>query len=304
MTYEEIKDNLYQIPGGFGDGGENFGGYLIKDNPSVVIGASGKKFVRNLKEALEDLAIDSFNLYLPNVTVIELMTLDDFQKEFRDVKIHVYKTIKKDLEKPRESFLEKRFLIDKGKAKDFSKKFPKEIKNLVGIDRGDSRKLEKTKLLIIPFPGPHKGHTFFYSTKQRTLFSGIFVSVTPMNSHFYYVDLTSSMKSYLDGLGFIKQASAELHAPSYDQAQLVKSNPVSTRYLESLIEDDVEKIKEILKEARNFDNIVEEYTVETIEDLFYPYNKLNFIQTKVKTLLEYLIEQGQVKISGEKYRLA
>ncbi len=302
MSYEKVKDNLFQISGGFGDGGENFGGYLIKDDPSILIGMAGNNFLKNLEEIISDLNIGDFRVYLPNVTVSELIVLKDFKKEFKDIKVHVYKTMIQEMKKPRDDYLKNHFIVNSG-LKEIQKMLPKKIEDLVGIDRGDILKTGKTKLLIIPFPGPHKGHTFLYSTSHKALFSGIFLSLTPLNPNFYYLDLTSSLDQYFQGLEFIQQATAEIHISSYDQPQLLRNKPISTAYLKSSIESDLERIKQIIMEPKNFETIVKEYKEMHPDDLFYPYSKLNFIETKINRLLSFLTDNKTIQLVGERYQL-
>ncbi|RMG28078.1 MAG: hypothetical protein D6732_19390 [Methanobacteriota archaeon] len=303
MSYEAIKDNLYQISGGFGDGGENFGAYLIKDDPAILIGISGKKLVDNLTETISDLDIGEFRVYLPNVTVTELLTIKEFRKEYKDIKIHVYKTILEEIARPRSEYLQHHF-INHTKLKEIEKHLPKKIEGLVGIDRGDTLQTGKTKLLIIPFPGPHRGHTFLYSTAHKALFSGVFLSLTPLNPNFYYLDLSSSLDQYFQGLEFIQQATTEIHIPSYDQPQLLRNKPISTAYLKASIESDVDRLQQILKEEpKSFDMIVKEYRTLHPDDLFYPYSRLNFIETKITRLLDFLTKQKKIQLAGDKYHL-
>lgn len=302
MSYELIKDNIYQITGGFGDGGENFGGFLIKDEPAIAIGISGKGYTKNLEEAVSDLDIGEFKVYLPNVTVTELLELNQFRKKFKEIEIHVYKTIADEIRKPRENYLKNHFL-NNNNLKEIEKQLPKNIEGVKGIDRGDTLQTMKTKLLIIPFPGPHKGHTFLYSTLHKALFSGIFLSLTPLNPNFYYLDLTSSIDQYLQGLEFIQQATADIHLPSYDQPQLLREKPISTAYLKSSIETDLEKLKEVLKEPKTFDAVVKKYQEQSVDELFFPYTHLNYIETKIKRLLDYLVADKKVQITEDKYRI-
>ncbi len=302
MTYDQLTETLFQIPSGYGDGGENFGAYLVVDKPSVVIGASGSSFVNNLEKTLKELKIQEFNLLLPNVTIHELIALKDFNKKFKNTKIMVHKSISQIVQNPQSLYFDKRFQNPPEHfLRELTKQIPKKIENVVSIDRSTNIQLETTKILVIPFPGPHSGHTFLYSTDHRALFSGILVGVTPLDPNFYYLDLTSSLDQYLLGLEFIQQATAEIHALAYDRRQFLRNQHILTAYLKSSISGDLERITETCKTAKSFEEILQEFKHYKSDSLFYPYSKLNFVATSLQCLLNYLVSKGTLIEKGSKY---
>lgn len=300
MEAYEIETDIFRIPGGFGKSGEIYGGILLNDTPPILIGASGnRKFVSNLIETLNELKInsDELRLYLTNVTFEELTTLETLQKQLPNVKIFVHDDIAECVESPKDKYLEDRFYFEHDSIKrNLTKILPKKINNVIRINKTSSLETKKTKILIVPFGGPHKGHTFIYSRDHKLLFSGLVTGFTPSNMRAYYLDLTGSLTDYNNAFEFLKQASSNIIAPSYDEPTFTKTNPISTSEVESSISMDLDACLEICSTSlKSFEELYREYyKLYGSEIITAPYNEIKLEKTILYHLLTNLAKQGKI----------
>jgi hypothetical protein len=292
VPYYTVIDNIVKLSGGYGSSGENFGAILIEDNPLIIIGCSGQDFVKNLKNYQSEKSFSKAKLFLPSLTINEVVNLWYIEKEFPEIEIIVHSDIYQSLTQPRLNFLENRFYLSKDKKKDLQKKFPKQLKNLKPITKKESLQADKTKILIIPFSGPHEGHFFLYSVTHKLLYSGIFLNLTPSDTGKFYLDMTGSLDQYKKGLEFIEQAQTEIHATAYDEPVFTRGNKISTIQIKSAIKQIEENVIEICRNEKPFASIVDEYLTIYSDQIGKPYNEYNHEATILRKVVSELINRS------------
>lgn len=294
MTYQIIPD-VYRIDGGYGKGGENFGGILIKDDPSIVIGASGPNFIRELKSlCVQESLGTNFRVYLPAVTIHELEVLPSFVREFSQIPVYVHQDIVAAVQEPRENYFNLKFALNEKEIDRLRKSFPKSIENIHGVSKSNSFQADNTKILVIPFSGPHRGHMFIYSTKQKLLASGIMVKFNPNDETLYYLDNTGNISQFEQGLEFIEQATSEIHFPSYDEPYFLKGNPISTSTVKNSLAATTKNLTQILsKTPKSFEEIVKEYNIHHHMVYSEPFVKTALRETVLLAHLRHLVKNGK-----------
>lgn len=307
MEAYEIEENIYRIPGGFGKAGEAYGGMLILDQPSILIGASGgDKFLQNLKSTIKQESVGhEFRIYLPAVTWQELDTLEFIQKEYPQVSIHVHESIVAKVQEPRKKFLVNKFGdLNEDAVSYYSKKLPKKLNNVFGINRGSTFQAKITKIMVIPFQGPHEGHVFIYSTLHKVLFSGITLGISTTNPNIYYMDLSGSISNYKASLSYLKKITAKIIAPAYGEPQRVSSSTVDTVPVEMAIERDLDAVYDLCTlSPKLLEEIVYEYRKLYSADVGSPpFDRIKFEVPLVMKYLKLLVNDGRVMQVKGKYK--
>jgi hypothetical protein len=305
-AYEIVQD-VYRVPGGYGRGGEIFGGILLHDDPGIVIGASGRmKFVNRLKEAIGELNLsENLRIYLTSVTIEEIITLELIRKHIPDAQFYIHEDIAKKIQNPRKLYFDKRFdPLAKSAVERFSNKLPKQIDNIIQINKLSSFETKKTKILIVPFSGPHEGHTFIYSRDHRLLCSGLVLGYTPSNSRAYYLDFTGSLFNYANAFSFLNQAQADIIAPAYDEPQFTKTSPISTIAVSTAIESDKAAAYDLCSlQWRSFPDILQEYRQIYDSSInTYPYDEIRIDATILRFHLSELVKDSKIVEDNFKYK--
>jgi glyoxylase-like metal-dependent hydrolase (beta-lactamase superfamily II) len=307
MEAYEIEENIYRIPGGFGKAGEAFGGMLILDQPSILIGASGgEKFLRNLKYIITRESVShDFRIYLPAVTWQELDTLEFIQKEYPQATIHVHESIVAKVQQPRKKFLMDRFgTLNEEAAEYYSKKLPKKLDNIYGINKSSTFQAKTTKIMIVPYQGPHEGHVFIYSSLHKVLCTGIALGISTTNPSIYYMDQTGSISNYKTSLSFLKKITANIVAPAYGEPQRVSTTSVDTIPIETAIERDLDAVYDLCTlSAKLLEEIVFEYRKLYGADIASPpFDRIKFEVPIVMKNLKLLVSDGKVMQVKGKYK--
>ncbi len=305
MENYKIIENLYRIPGGFGASGESFGGYYIQDDTPILIGASGEeKYVANLIKLFEEKKLENIRLYMPFIGWNELITMGIINKKFPEITFYVHEDLYEGVTNPRKNFMQDRFgNFNADAVKKYSKKLPKNIENVVGINKKSSFLAGKTKILAIPFSGPQLGHTLIYSTRDKTLFTGIALGMSTSNKQLYYLDKTGSLDRYQNELEFIKQATANVIAPNYDEVHFTERGPIDIIGIENAMNRDREAIFELITlYPKSIPEIASEYKKLYGYDLNTPpYDEIKLHATIISIYIEELIKDGRVKEQEGKY---
>lgn len=307
MNAYPITEDIYRIPGGFGSSGENYGGLLIANSPPILIGASGSsKFVSNLVDALDELKLSgNLKIFYPALLWEEIITADLIQKQLPNVEYHVHEDLFDMITNPRDNFLKNRFHAHpEGEIKKLIKKLPQKIENVFKVNKLSNIETDKTKILVIPSPGPHKGHIFVFSRDHKLLCTGIVLGMTPSNSRLYYIDKTGSFDAYNEAIKFLKQANAEIVAPMYDEPYYTSHSAISTIEISSLLEtaDDV-IIGLNSSQPQSFKSLYSSF-MGTYGEKFTtpPYNTLQFNATILFMHLEKLVANKLLSKDNDQYR--
>ncbi len=309
MEAYEIDNNLYRIPGGYGNSGEVYGGLLINDDPTIVIGASGgRKFLRNLIEIINELQLSkSFRLYLTSTTFEEIDTLEHIQDHFPEATFYIHQDIANIVKSPRKEFMIDRFgKYNEKHIKSVSRRLPKKLENIVEISKMSTFKAKNTKIMIIPFGGPHRGHTFIYSTAQKLLCTGLVGGYSSTDKRLYYLDFTGSVKNYKNAFSFLKQAEADIIFPAYEEPHFTKTGGISTIEVETALERDKESIYELCTlKPKTIDELLDEFRRYYGFNIYTePYDQIKLDATLIEFNLKLLIEEGKVLTKDNTYRRA
>ncbi|MCY3410372.1 MAG: MBL fold metallo-hydrolase [Candidatus Heimdallarchaeota archaeon] len=306
MESYQIVENLYRIPGGYGKNGEVFGGVFIRDDPGVLIGASGGKvFVRNLIEIVNKLGLHGFRVYLTHITLEEINTLELIRDEYPDVTFYIHESIAPLVKEPRESFLDGRYgTYNEESARKLQKRLPKKIDNIVEVGKGSSFQTENTKILIIPFQGPQKGHTFVYSTAQKLLCTGLVGGYSSTDKRVYYLDMTGSLMEYSNAFSFLKQAESEIVFSAYDEPHMNNQGKYSPVEVENALERDKENIYELCTlKPKTINEILAEFRrYHTFTINTPPYNEIKLDATIIEFYLKILLHEGKIITKDNTYK--
>lgn len=307
MDAYPITEDIYRIPGGFGSNGENYGGILIANSPPILIGASGSnKFVTNLLEALNNLNLNgNLKIFYPCLLWEEIKTAEMIQKQLPSAEFHVHEDLFEMFTKPKANFLGNRFHAHpQGEITNLGKKLPNNIGNVFKVNKLTNIETDKTKILIIPSPGPHKGHIFVYSRDHKMLCTGLILGLTPSNSKLYYIDKTGSLDAYKEALKFLDQANAEIVVPIYDEPYYTTHSPISTIEISSLLETaDDTIVSMVTSQPQSFKNLYNSFVATYAEKYTTaPYGILQFNATIFFMHIERLVERKLLIKENDQYR--
>ncbi len=307
MEAYEIEENIYRIPGGYGKAGEAYGAMFILDQPSILIGASGgNNFLQNLKSlVIQESVSQDFRIYLPVVTWQELDTLEFIQKEYPSATIHVHESLVPMVKEPRKKFFKNRFGdLNEDATGHYSKKLPKKLNNVFGINRNSIFQAKITKIMVVPFQGPHEGHVFIYSTLHKVLCSGITLGISTTNPNIYYMDLSGSITNFKASLSYLKKITAKIIAPAYGEPQRVSSSTVDTVPIEMAIERDLDAVYGLCTlSPKLLEEIVYEYRKLYSADIESPpFDRIKFEVPIVMKNLKVLTNDGRVMQVKGKYK--
>lgn len=305
MGYYEITDGLYRIEGGFGRAGENFGGVLIDDDLPIVIGATGDSFVKSLTSIIADKGLSSnIQIFLPAITIHELTILDKINQKFPDAIIHVHKDIVDVVKNPRSNYMIDRFTtIDSRTVKNLSHELPKTLTNIKAVSKNFKYEGTKTKILIIPFAGPHKGHMIVYSTGQKLLASGILTKFSPSDQATYYIDYTGSIQAYYNGIEFINQATSKIHFPAYDEPYFTTSQ-INSDYVKNSMKNTESNLYEIIKErAVSRENLFQKFFAIHEKPELGAYLDFKLHETILQIHLDNMVKSGMISKKDDDYKV-
>ncbi len=292
-----MTPEIYHITGGFGAQGAIYGGLVVVDNPIIIFGASGSKFVRNFRTFLRDRAYDNpkIRLYLPSITHNEFPVLEDLNKRFENLEIVVHKDIEEVVRKPRDNYTKGRFYQE---MKSLARSLPDEIKNVIGVGKFETYETAKSKVIINHFPGPHNGHSIFLYEEGKLLASGLLGKFLP-NFPYYYVDQTSSFKSYREGINFLEEANYDILFHAYDTPVVISD---MNRFVSPMNKTMTEVAKEVLEcldvvpkpYSKVYNCFMQDYRPDVGE-----YKKMKFYDVFLRRHLDMLIRQKLVKVDSK-----
>ena len=306
MEYYELLPDVYRIQAGVGSDGEIFGGLFLDDDPGVLIGCSGgSRFVSAFRELIEDLKFnDDIRVYLPVVTYHEITTASLLKDQLPNVTFYVHTDIIDEFQYPRENFMVNRYFSTNTAEKFFSKNLPREISDVIAFDKSASLETKHTKILIIPFDGPHKGHSFIYSRDHKLLCSGMILGRTS-DPRKYYIDRSGSIFQYKNALSFLEKARSEIIFPIYDEPEFSSDLKFKSQNVRDALDNDM---KNILDLCSSKFKTLEELTGEYLKlygekNNSEPYDLVDLNELRVYQYLQQFIEDKLVTLQEDQYRL-
>ncbi|MHA2504635.1 MAG: hypothetical protein ACXAE3_17410, partial [Candidatus Kariarchaeaceae archaeon] len=243
-------------------------------------------------------------VYLTNLTIQEITTVALIQKALPETTFYVHVDLVEQLKNPRENFLQDHYDIGEQGYKRLAKTLPSELENIYGYDKTSSFETEKTKLLMVPFSGPHKGHTMIYSRDHKLLCAGLLLGRTS-DAYSYFLDLTGSYQQYLNGLSFLEKAKSEIIFPAYNEPEFTKSLEYKSKNIREAMQDDMDNLVSIIGDSsKPIDRISSEYVSNYSERYRTPpYDIIDLQYLKVSHLLQVLTDEKKVILQEDQYRL-
>ena len=306
MSYYELKPDVYRIQAGVGSDGEIFGAIFLVDKPGILIGCSGgMDFVKSLGALIDELDFENkIRVYLPSVTFNEIYTANLVKRRFPDIVFYVHTSVVKEFKHPEDNFAKNRYFVNDDITKYMRKNLPVEIEDVIGFDKTGSFETAKTKILIIPFSGPHRGHSFIYSRDHKLLCAGLILGRTS-NAMTYYIDLSGSFQQYESALGFLEKAQSDIIFSAYDEPEFTSNFGYKVENVRDAIKTDRERILDICTlKYKKLDAITESYiSLYSEKYITDPYQIVDIQKTKVKKHLDQLVTEKKLIQKEDQYRL-
>ncbi|MEA2070017.1 MAG: hypothetical protein U9O98_01865 [Asgard group archaeon] len=226
MTFNEINDGIWNVYGEHGLGGERNAVYIVMDEKIAIIDTGKQDTIqREILECIEHAgrkAKDVKYLLLTREIHDAIGGAHQLIKMFPQAELICHKNAEDTLRKPYVYLPEKHFEPNK-KSGRFSYQ-PWErlrgIKPHALIEDGEKIELGKTTLYTVAFPGFSEGHTMYFSSQQKAIFTGAELGIYPLSFSNYLIDKTGSAVEREKALEFIKKAKIDMLCPAYDGAYI------------------------------------------------------------------------------------
>ncbi|NHJ03697.1 MAG: MBL fold metallo-hydrolase [Candidatus Heimdallarchaeota archaeon] len=226
MTFDEINDGIWNVYGEHGPGGERNAVYIVMDEKIAIIDTGIQNTIQH--EIWE--CIDHAGRKANDVKYIMLTRehhdaiggANKLVDMFPKAELLCHRDAEDTIRKPYLYLPEKHFEPNKKGGK-FSYE-PWErlrgIKPHAVFQSDDKFKLGETTLYVVAYPGFSIGHSMFFSSKQKAIFTGAELYIYPMRFSNYFIDLTGSVTERENALSFISRANVDMLCPAYDGAYL------------------------------------------------------------------------------------
>ena len=222
-----INERLTIVDGPSGDGGERNRGYLLGKESFVIVNTGRRGSIENtFLEAVHDKGKDAKDVKYIFIT-----------HPYPDVIGGVYK-LKKIFPNAQVAIHEKcePIMSDKNVIRDKNFKFTKKDRLYFAIKKdpfdtlenfkpdiyfkdGDKFKLDDSNLMVINFDGVCSGHSMFFATGERIMFSGDALNLYPALPSSYLIDFSGSYKNWLKNIEFLEKAKMSIICPAHDSYQ-------------------------------------------------------------------------------------
>ena len=224
----EVNERITIIEGKVGAGGELNRGYLVgKDELAIIdTGVKGtieelfKKAVFNKGKDIKDVKY----IFLTHPHPDTMGGVYRLKKMFPNAQVAINTKCEEILRDPK-NFLKARYFhfTKKDKLYFAIKKDPFEdlhpLKADIYFKDGDKFDLGDTRILTINFDGHCLGHTMFFATTEKALFTGDALNIYPSLPHSYLIDYSGSYKEWLKNIEFLLKATLPMIFPAHDQYQ-------------------------------------------------------------------------------------
>lgn len=241
-----INDSITIVEGPPGKGGELNRGYLVGTDELAIIDTGTKGALEELfQKAVFDKGKDVKDvkfIFLTHPHPDTMGGVYKLRKIFPKAQVAINQKCEEVLKSPRAMLKNKYFDFTKKDKLYFAiKKDPfDELEKLqadIYFKDGEKFDLGNTRIMTINFDGHCLGHTMYFATKERAMFSGDALMMYPSLPHSYLIDRSGSYKQWLKNIEFLKKAKIAILCPNHDQYQ-------QDRHIAPYVNDVLEAFKE------------------------------------------------------------
>ncbi|MHA1397539.1 MAG: MBL fold metallo-hydrolase [Candidatus Heimdallarchaeaceae archaeon] len=223
-----IHDNITIVSGPSGDGGERNQAYLIgKDSFAIINTGVRGSLETKFQEALYNKGKEEKDvkyIFVTNPYPDLLGGVYKLKKIFPKAQFAINEKCKAVMDDPKAVLKSKHFKFGKKERLYFAiKKDPFDdldrIKPDIYFKDGEKFDLGDTRLMTINFDGNSYGHTMFFATTERAMFTGDALNLYPALPHSYLIDFSGSYKEWLRNIEFLEKAKISFLCPAHDGYQ-------------------------------------------------------------------------------------
>jgi glyoxylase-like metal-dependent hydrolase (beta-lactamase superfamily II) len=209
---QSIHDNITLVEGPSGDGGERNRGYLIGKDKFAIVSTGRRGSLENtFQEAVFNKGKDVKDvkyIFITHPYPDVMGGIYKLKKIFPNAQVAIHEKCKDVMEDPEAELKTKHFKFTRKDRLYFAVKkdpfddLPKMSADIYFKD-GDKFDIGDTKLMVINFDGNSHGHSMFFATAERTMFSGDALNIYPALPHSYLMDFSGSYKEWFKNIEFL-----------------------------------------------------------------------------------------------------
>jgi len=225
---QNIRENLTIVEGPSGDGGERNRGYLLGKDSFVIINTGRRDSIEStFQEAVFNKGKDVKDvkyIFITHPYPDVMGGVYKLKKLFPNAKVAIHEKCKAVMETPRSVLKSKHFKFTRKEKLYFAiKKDPfddlDKLKPDIYFKDGDKFELDNTKLMVVNFDGNSYGHSMFFATSERAMFTGDALNLYPALPHSYLIDFSGSYKEWFKNIEFLENAKISIICPAHDGYQ-------------------------------------------------------------------------------------
>lgn len=225
---QNVHDNITIVEGPSGDGGERNRGYLLGKDKFAIINTGRRGSLENtFLDAVHNKGKDAKDvqyIFLTHPYPDIMGGVYKLKKIFPKAQVAINEKCKGVMDDPKSEVKNKHFQFTRKERLYFAvKKDPfddlDDLKPDIYFKDGDKFDLGDTRLMVINFDGNSHGHSMFFSTTERAMFTGDALNLYPALPHSYLIDRSGSYKEWFKNIEFLEKAKISIICPDHDQYQ-------------------------------------------------------------------------------------
>ncbi|MCE7748838.1 MAG: MBL fold metallo-hydrolase [Candidatus Heimdallarchaeota archaeon] len=223
-----INERISIIDGPSGDGGERNRGYLLGKDSFAIINTGRRGSIENtFLEAIFNKGKDTKDvkfIFLTHPYPDVMGGVYKLKKIFPNAQVAINEKCKSIMDDPNNLIKENNFNFTRKEKLYFAvKKDPFDdldaFKPDIYFKDGEKFEIDDTKLMVINFDGICEGHSMFFATAERAMFTGDALNLYPALSSSYLIDYSGSYKIWLKNIEFLEKAEISMICPAHDNYQ-------------------------------------------------------------------------------------